>query len=201
MPNEKLSSLNYTGRLVATGSSDTSIKLLDVEKMKNYNQNKLEHGEDFAPARPVIRTFYDHSQPVNDLDFHPFSPILISSSQDYTIKFYDHSQANVKRAFRYIQDSHNVRSINFHPSGDYVLAGTENPVIRLYDVSTFQCFVSSNPQDHHTAAINQVRFSPQGNMFATAAKDGLIKLWDAVNHRVVNTLVKPHGSHEVKHMN
>lgn len=28
--------------------------------MKSYNQTKSEHGEDFAPARPVIRTFYDH---------------------------------------------------------------------------------------------------------------------------------------------
>ena len=46
---------------MATGSSDTSIKLLDVQKMKNYNQMKSEHGEDYAPAKPVIRTFYDHS--------------------------------------------------------------------------------------------------------------------------------------------
>lgn len=47
---------------MATGSEDTSIKLLDVEKMKTYNQTKTEHGEDFAPARPAIRTFYDHTQ-------------------------------------------------------------------------------------------------------------------------------------------
>ena len=46
---------------VATGSEDTSIKLLDVVKMKNYNQVKSEHGEDYAPAKPVIRTYYDHS--------------------------------------------------------------------------------------------------------------------------------------------
>jgi cleavage stimulation factor subunit 1 len=51
-----------SGKFVATGSADTSIKLLDVGKMKSYNQNKSEHGEDFAPARPVIRTFYDHTQ-------------------------------------------------------------------------------------------------------------------------------------------
>lgn len=47
---------------MATGSADTSIKLLDVEKMKQYNQNKSEMGDDFSPSRPVTRTFYDHTQ-------------------------------------------------------------------------------------------------------------------------------------------
>lgn len=54
-------SLNFQGQFVATGSADASIKLLDVQKMKNYNQMKAEHGEDYAPAKPVIRTFYDHN--------------------------------------------------------------------------------------------------------------------------------------------
>jgi cleavage stimulation factor subunit 1 len=55
---------------VATGSTDTSIKLLDVEKMKMYNQMKTEHGEDYAPARPVIRTFYDHIQVNHNNEFN-----------------------------------------------------------------------------------------------------------------------------------
>lgn len=111
------------GKYVATGSADTSIKLLDVNKMKSYNQTKSEYGEDFAPARPVTRTFYDHTQvseracicvlmqekAINDLDFHPAVPILISCGKDASIKFYDYSQSTVKRSFKYIQ----VRSESF----------------------------------------------------------------------------------------
>jgi cleavage stimulation factor subunit 1 len=77
-----------------------------------------------GPVRPVIRTFYDHTQPINDLDFHPESPILISAAKDNTIRFFDFSKTVARKAFRVIQDTHNVRSVCFHPCGDYLLAGS-----------------------------------------------------------------------------
>ncbi|KAH7528892.1 hypothetical protein FEM48_Zijuj05G0126100 [Ziziphus jujuba var. spinosa] len=107
------------GRFVATGSSDTSIKLFEVAKIK---QMMVPDARD-APVRPVIRTFYDHLLPINDLDFHPQSTVIISGAKDHTIKFFDFSKITAKRAFRVIQDTHNVRSVSFHPSGDFILAG------------------------------------------------------------------------------
>ncbi|TMW89661.1 hypothetical protein EJD97_016837 [Solanum chilense] len=107
------------GRFLATGSADTSIKLFEIVKVKQMKQPEARDG----PVRPVVRTFYDHQQPINDLDFHPQNTVLISGSKDRTIKFFDFSKAVAKRAFRVIQDTHNVRSVSFHPSGDYLLAG------------------------------------------------------------------------------
>jgi len=154
-------------------------------------------GEDFAGARPVTRTFYDHTQAINDLDFHPVAPILISCSKDCSIKFYDHSQSTVKRAFRYLQDTHNVRTIHFHPCGEYVLAGTEHPILRLYDVNTFKCYCSNNRlHEQHQSPINQVRYAPEGNIFASCAKDGNIKLWDSPSNRLLNSINKAHGGFE-----
>ncbi|KAH1246554.1 Cleavage stimulation factor subunit 50 [Glycine max] len=71
------------GRFVATGSADTSIKLFEVSKIK---QMLLPEAKD-GPVRPVIRTYYDHIQPINDLDFHPQGTILISGAKDQTIKY------------------------------------------------------------------------------------------------------------------
>jgi len=184
------------GKFVSTGSEDTSIKLLDVDKMRSYNQVKSEHGEEFAPARPVIRTFYDHVGAINDLEFHPINPILASCSKDRTIKFYDHSQANVKRSFRFIQDAHNVRSIHFHPSGDFLLAGTDYPVIKLYDMNTLQCYINPKIHEHHSMPINSVKYAPEGNIFASCSKDGTIKLWDATGNTIINTIQKPHSGFE-----
>lgn len=73
-----------------------------------HNQTKAEV-EDIAAAKPVIRTFYDHLQPINEIDFHPMNPIMASCSRDCTIKLFDYSKSSQKRAIRQI----NVRS-SFH---------------------------------------------------------------------------------------
>ncbi|GAM25829.1 hypothetical protein SAMD00019534_090040, partial [Acytostelium subglobosum LB1] len=187
---------SWDGKFVATGSSDTSIKLLDVNKMRNYNQTKNETTEDFAPSRPVIRTFYDHTQPITDLDFHPSAPILASASKDCTIRFYDY-KSSLKRSFKFLQDTHSVRTINFHPCGDMILAGTDHHMIRLYDVNTFQSFTARKVNEHHHGPINQVRYSVDGNIFASCSKDATIKIWDAVNMSLINTLPSPHSGNDV----
>ncbi|EGG17778.1 WD40 repeat-containing protein [Cavenderia fasciculata] len=184
------------GKYVATGSSDASIKVLDVNKMRNFNQTKNETSEDFAPSRPVFRTFYDHSKPITDLDFHPTAPILASASKDCTIRFYDY-KSSLKRSFKYLPDSHSVRTIQFHPCGDMILAGTDHHMIRLYDVNTFQSFTSRKVNEHHHGPINMVRYSIDGNIFASCSKDCTIKIWDAQNFSLINTLATPHNGMEV----
>jgi WD40 repeat protein len=97
------------GRFVATGSADTSIKLLDVERMKIYGQIKTPPAgaapatpsEDGGVSHPVTRTFYDNTKPINDLDFHPTADVLVSCSRDCSIKFYDFKDT-LKRAFRFL---------------------------------------------------------------------------------------------------
>ncbi|KAM0937520.1 putative transcription factor WD40-like family [Dioscorea sansibarensis] len=181
------------GRFIATGSTDTSIKLFEVSKIK---QMMLADARD-GPVRPVIRTFYDHSQPINDLDFHPQSPILISGAKDCTIKFFDYSKSVARRAYRVIQDTHNVRSVSFHPSGEFLLAGTDHPIPHLYDVNTFQCYLSANAQELNAkAAINQVRYSSTGSVYVTASKDGSICIWDGVTAQCVRPIIGAHGLNE-----
>jgi cleavage stimulation factor subunit 1 len=192
----RVAKFSNDGQLVATGSADTSIKLLDVSKMKNFNNQKTEPADQYGSSHPVIRTFYDHTQPISDLDFHPYSPILISCSRDCSLKFFDF-KSSVKRAFRFIQDTHNVRSVNFHPSGDFLLSGTDHPMIRLYDLTTFQPYVSSESKDHHQGPINQVRYSTDGNLYVSCSKDGSIKVWDAVSSRCVKYISKAHAGFEV----
>uniref|UniRef100_A0ACD5X4G2 Uncharacterized protein n=1 Tax=Avena sativa TaxID=4498 RepID=A0ACD5X4G2_AVESA len=179
------------GRFFATGSGDTSIKFFEVAKIKQTMLGDSKEGS----GRPVVRTFYDHMQPINDMDFHPTSPILISAAKDNTIKFFDFSKTAARKAFRVIQDTHNVRSVCFHPCGDYILAGTDHPIAHLYDVNTFTCYLAANPQDC-SSAINQVRYSDTGSLYVTASKDGSLRIWDGVSAECVRTITGAHGSAE-----
>lgn len=191
-----------SGQLIATGSEDTSIKILDVERMLAKSATPPEVIAQETPQQamenhPVIRTLYDHSGEITTLDFHPHHQILVSGSKDYSVRFFEYSKPSVKKAYKSIQEAAEVRTVAFHPSGDFLLVGTRHPTLRLYDVNTFQCFVGRNPNDQHTAAVTCAKYSPNANLFTTCAKDGQIKIWDAVSGLCINTFSNAHDGEEV----
>ena len=57
----------------------------------------------------------------------------------------------------------------------------------LYDAESLQCFTPSVSESHHTGGINQVRCAADGKQYATAGKDGTIRLWDIVT-KILNRL-------------
>ncbi|KAI7903971.1 WD40-repeat-containing domain protein [Cokeromyces recurvatus] len=173
------------GRFAATGSHDSSLKLLDVSKMKNRSGD--------VGDKPVIRTLYDHTEQVNDLSFHPNGLVLASCSNDQSIKLFDLSKAGVKRAFRYLQDAQPVNSICFHPSGDFLLAGTKDASIRIYDVKTLQCYTNASSAEMHHGSISQIRYSNSGKIFATSSLDGTVRIWDSVSSQCIKTFDSAHG--------
>lgn len=194
----RAAAFNRDGSLVATGSVDNSIKILDVEKM--INKRDVGVGDDLqsdAAFHPVIRTLYDHTEEVTCLQFHPTEQILISGSDDCTVKVYDFSKPSIKRALRTIQETHPLRTISIHPTGDYLLVGTSHPTIRLYDINTSQCFVGSNASDQHGMAVNMISYNITGSLYATCSEDGDIKVWDGVSSRVINMFPKAHDGNEI----
>eukprot|EP01104_Vermistella_antarctica_P003492 TRINITY_DN1370_c0_g3_i1.p1 TRINITY_DN1370_c0_g3~~TRINITY_DN1370_c0_g3_i1.p1 ORF type:complete len:474 (+),score=95.53 TRINITY_DN1370_c0_g3_i1:91-1512(+) len=147
---------------------------------------------------PLLQTYFDHDQEITDVCFHPQGrPVLVTASRDCTIRLFDIKKGATGRAFRFLKDTHPVRSIAFHPSGDFIVTGTEHHVIRTYDISTFQAFVSAEARDHHRAAINQVRYSPDHQLYASCSKDGDIRLWDPVSGRCVRHIARAHSGREV----
>ena len=65
-----------TGSVIATGSVDASIKILDVERMllksSIHETTSSETPQQAIENHPVIRTLYDHADEITTLEFHPF---------------------------------------------------------------------------------------------------------------------------------
>ncbi|CAF4939625.1 unnamed protein product [Pieris macdunnoughi] len=180
------------GQLVATGSVDASIKILDVERMLAKSApEEVEAGRE-QQGHPVIRTLYDHTDEITALDFHPREQILVSASRDCCIKLFDITKASAKKAYKSITDAEPVLSVAFHPLGDHIIAATTHPVIRLYDVTTSQCFVCPINSHHHKKQVNSIQFSPNGKYYASGSADGSVKLWDTVSNRCFNTFRNAH---------
>lgn len=98
---------SYDGQLVATGSVDASIKILDVDRMlaKSAPDMDMEPCRGDQIGHPVIRTLYDHTEEVSYLEFHPKEQILASASKDCTVKLFDISKASVKKAHKVLSVS------------------------------------------------------------------------------------------------
>lgn len=189
---------SFDGALVATGSVDASIKILDVDRMvaKSAPEDN-EPGREQQQGHPVIRTLYDHTEEVAYLEFHPKEQVLASGSRDATVKLFDISKASVKKAHKTFSDCEPVRCLAFHPTGDYLAVGTDHHLLRVYDIHTGQCFVSAIPAQHHKSAINCVKYAATGKVYATGGFDGAIKVWDGVSGRCINTFSDAHGGQEI----
>jgi len=91
--NCRAGAFNHDGSLVATGSLDASIKILDVDRMlaKSQIESLASGNKTIDPgSHPVIRTLYDHIDEVTCLRFHPREPLLASGSRDFTVKIFDY---------------------------------------------------------------------------------------------------------------
>ena len=109
----------FIGRLVATSSADSSIRVLDVDRM----MSKTSLGQ--QDPHPVIRNLYDHTDAVLSLSFHPTVSVIASGSCDNSVKFFDYSKPSAKKSYRSLMEVASVRCLAFHPSGNYILVGTE----------------------------------------------------------------------------
>ena len=178
------------GALLATGSADSTIKILDVQRIVTQHNEASEE-------KKVVKTLYDHTDAINDIQFHPNGFCLASASDDCNIKLFDLHKTHAKRAFRYLADAYPVKSISFHPSGDFLVSGTDHHAPRIYDIHTMRCFIPSTEPELHNAGILSVCCSSIGNIFASASNDGSIKLFDTVSSRCVNTISKAHGGFPV----
>lgn len=67
-----LAAFSDDGNFIATGSQDTSLKVLDATVIMSRDTS--------GDEKKVIKTLYDHTGPVNEVAFHPNGAVLASCS-------------------------------------------------------------------------------------------------------------------------
>ena len=159
------------GEVLATGSTDKTIKLWDVA-------TGLE-----------LRTLTGHADFVNSVAFSPDGKIVASGSRDKTVKLWNVSTGAELVTLKGHSDE--VNTAVFSPDGKTVASAGGDKTIRVWDAPSGTLL---RTLEGHKNMIHQVVFSPDGRLLASAggflltdgnghprtdvSEDNTVRLWD-----------------------
>ncbi|MEG4070381.1 CHAT domain-containing protein [Microcoleus sp. Pol11C2] len=164
---ERVSAISFSpnGKLLATASSDHTVKLWDTSTGKE------------------IHTLSGHTDSVNAVRFSPNGKLLATASDDKTVKLWDTSTG--KQINTLSGHTASVYLVSFSPNGKLLVTGNSENTVKLWDTSTGKQIKTLSG---HTDGVNDVSFSPNGKLLAAASSDKTVKLWDTSTGQKIKTL-------------
>lgn len=178
--------LSHPPAFLVTGSQDQTIKKWDIPRDSQGSK-----------ALRAVYTRKSHDKDINAIDVNPSSQLFASASQDRTVKIWDAQEGEVQGILR--GHRRGVWSVSFAPSNTPIIQGEQGPVsgkgaiitgsgdktVKLWSLTDYTCLRTF---EGHTNSVLKVVWLniPSGEdrgkkptLFASAAGDGLVKVWDA----------------------
>ncbi|MEK6410483.1 MAG: caspase family protein [Acidobacteriota bacterium] len=198
------------GKLVASASSDKTIRLWEVETgqmLRVLDQHRdsvtsiafSPDGKTIASGSldktvaicdvktgRLVRTLADHEDEVNAVAFSPDGKTIASGSRDATINLWNAATGQVIETIEV--PGAEFRTVAFSRDGKILASGSSDKTVRLWQVSDAHLI---RALEGHSAAIRSVAFGPQGQagqVLASTGEDKVIKIWNADSGVLIRTL-------------
>lgn len=146
-----------TGKMVATGSYDKTIKLWNLD------------------SRREVESLTGHADTVYGVRFSPDGRMLASCSADRSIKLWDVASRKELTSFR--EQEKTVYALEFTGDGKSLVSGGGDGSVRRWDLKGNTVW-TKNP---HTNYVRSVAISPDGTVVASGSWDGTVKVLDIVS--------------------
>lgn len=137
----------------------------------------------------VTRTFLGHTGPVYRCAFAPEMNLLLSCSEDSTIRLW--SLLTWSCVVTYRGHVYPVWDVRFAPHGYYFVSCSYDKTARLWATDSNQAlrvFVG------HLSDVDCVQFHPNSNYVATGSSDRTVRLWDALTGQSVRLMTGHKGT-------
>ncbi|KAI9486600.1 MAG: WD40-repeat-containing domain protein [Benjaminiella poitrasii] len=166
---------NATKTKIATAATNGAIILWDLNKI----------------GRKEERVITEHSRAVNRICFQPDNGhILLSASQDGTMKCWDFRDPKNTARYRFEGKSESVRDVQFNPVNIYEFAAAfETGTIQKWDMRNPKALYNKKVSAHNGPCLT-VDWHPNGKLVASGGRDKTIKVWDMTsdNRRPLYTI-------------
>eukprot|EP01132_Coremiostelium_polycephalum_P000700 gene700-863_t len=169
-------------------------KVLDLEAKTAQLEEELNSGgrngatrrgkEDALPRPPEKLTLTGHRNCINSVKFHPSFSLLVSASEDATMKVWDFESGDFERTLK--GHTNAVQDIDFDRGGSKLVSCSADLTIKLWDFQTFECVKTMHGHDHN---VSCVKFLPSGDQIVSSSRDKTIKLWEVATGYCTKTLV------------
>jgi WD40 repeat protein len=135
---------------------------------------------------------FKHDGTVYAVTFSPDGKLLISGSNDKTIRVWD--LASGKELRRLVGHGQPVWSVAVSPDGKLVASGSfeEAACLRLWDLASGQELRRLNG---HPSRVTSVSFAPDGKTLASTSHDGTVRLWDVASGKLHWQMAFPGGGY------
>lgn len=163
---------------------DLEAKLSEAEKEFNQGgptRDKRSPSE-WIPRPPERYTLSGHRSPVTRVVFHPTFSVMVSASEDATIRVWDYETGDYERTLKGHTDS--VQDVAFDHTGKFLVSCSADMTIKLWDFQGFECLKTMYGHDHN---VSSVSFMPSGDFIVSSSRDKTIKMWEVSTGYCVKT--------------
>ena len=122
-------------------------------------------------------TYRGHTGPVRTVAFARVgdSERIVSGSDDKEIAIWDENGSRIRTIC-----GHEAAILSISVSGDKVFSSSKDKTIRVWDLNTGD---NISIICGHTAPINAIKLSPDGNWVVSASDDGSLRIWDSQTYK------------------
>ncbi|KAB7494522.1 Lissencephaly-1-like protein [Armadillidium nasatum] len=137
---------------------------------------------EWIPRPPEKFCLSGHRAPVTKVIFHPKYSLLVSSSEDATIKVWEFETGDYEKTLKGHTDS--VQDIAFDHSGKILASCSADMSVKLWDFDSYECLKTLHGHDHN---VSSVAFLPSGDAVLSSSRDKTIKMWEVATGYCVKT--------------
>ena len=183
-----------------------NLELGELEQLTISNDNDLAYDQITTPKEAFRKTWSakytlrSHFDGVRSLGFHPSEPVLITASEDQTLKMWNlqktittkkSTNLDVEPVYTFRGHTGPVLCLCVSGAGDFCFSGGVDASVRCWAIppptidpyDTYDAAVMTAVLEGHTDSVWSLAYSVTRQQLLSCSADGTVKLWSPANSK------------------